>query len=178
MIPKIEDTFEAGYVVKKVGFNGLVSLKLGNKFPVDYKKMAQVYLDINGSLVPFSITECRSNGKFLRTKFVGVDTETKAEQLVGKRFRLPLDTLPKLNDGFYFFQIENFEVFNQDQERIGTVDEVIENDAQAIVQVKHDTGKGIMVPLSNDLILDVNFDEKFIQLDIADGLVDLYLNEG
>jgi len=176
MIPKIEDTFQAGYVVKKVGFKGLVSLKLGDKFPVDYKQLAQVYLDLNGSLVPFSIIECQSNGKFLRTQFQGIDTEAKAEQLVGKPFRLPLDTLPKLTDGFYYFQIEGFQLYNQDQQLIGTIQDVIENNAQAIVQVTHLSGKGIMVPMSTELILDVNFQDKFLQLSIAQGLVELYIN--
>ena len=169
-----QDLFLAGKIVKKVGFKGHISLKLTDQYPIDYKQMVQIYLDFQGAFVPFLIEDIHSNGKFLKAKLVGVDTEPKADNLIGKTYYLPKSLIPKSKDGFYYSEIEGFEVLDQDSIKIGKVAYVIDQTVQPILQVEAENETHMMIPLVEELILDLDFEKKFIQMEIAEGLLELY----
>lgn len=178
---KIEDCYYLGYVSKCYGKKGALSAKLDVDFPDDYNKLESVLVLMqkkDKELVPFFIQECRvQRDGTLRMKWDGIDSVETSKPLVGKELYLPLSSLPKLTGlQFYYHEIKGFRVVDVDKGIIGVVDQVLEYPHQAVMAVKHPSGKEVLIPIMEDNIKKLNRDHKEITLTTPEGLIDLYLN--
>jgi 16S rRNA processing protein RimM len=89
---------------------------------------------------------------------------------------LPLQRLPKLKGNkFYFHEVIGFEVIDKTKGVIGNIDKIMDHPAQPILQILHNTGKEILIPIADDIVLDVDRKNKQICIQAPDGLIDLYL---
>lgn len=104
-----EDCFYIGKIVKKHGFKGEVVLRLDTDIPEAYQDMESLFLQRSGAMVPFFIQRSSLSGVFLRVKFEGVDTEAEAEHLLRCEAYLPMDCLPELEEGqFYYHEVAGY----------------------------------------------------------------------
>ena len=65
-------------------------------------------------------------------------------------------------------------VVDEEKGELGKVNEIIEYPTQSIIQIIRD-GKEILIPIHDDIIKDVNRDEKKIYISAPSGLIDMYL---
>jgi 16S rRNA processing protein RimM len=111
----------------------------------------------------------------LRVQFEDVDTEQKADEIIGLEVYLPLNFLPELDeDQFYFHEIIGFTAEDVSFGKIGTVTGVNDSAAQALFEIDRD-GKQILIPVNDDFIQKVDKKNKVLLLDTPKGLIDLYL---
>jgi 16S rRNA processing protein RimM len=103
-------------------------------------------------------------------KFRGIDTQEEAERLRGVQLEVPLDEVPSLSpDSYYYFQILDMEVWTQEGEFLGVVEDIIttgSNDVYVVRQGKNE----ILVPALQDVIVDVDLQMGRITVDLPDGL--------
>jgi 16S rRNA processing protein RimM len=98
-----------------------------------------------------------------------------ASQLVGKSAYLPLELLPeKTGNDFYSHEVVDYLVVDEEKGELGKVNEIIEYPTQSIIQIIKD-GKEILIPIHDDILKDVNRDEKKIYIKAPNGLIDMYL---
>jgi 16S rRNA processing protein RimM len=98
-----------------------------------------------------------------------------ANQFVGKSAYLPLDLLPeKEGNEFYSHEVVGYLVVDEEKGEIGNVNEIIEYPTQSIIQIIKD-GKEILIPIHDDILKDVNREEKKIYIKAPNGLIDMYL---
>ena len=98
-----------------------------------------------------------------------------ASQLVGKSAYLPLELLPKkTGNDFYSYEVVDYLVVDEEKGELGKVNEIIEYPTQSIIQVLKE-GKEILIPIHDDIIKDVNRDERKIYIKAPHGLIDMYL---
>ncbi len=170
-----EDCFFLGHISKKHGFKGTVRVKLDTDRPEAYSNLESVFVERNGQLVPFFIDKCQQikNGGLL-IDFENVDDEQKAESLLGSGLYLPLEFLPKLEgNDFYYHEIENFMVIDEQGNEVGRIGKVIDHTAQLLLEV-HYKGNDILIPAVDEFILQVDRSKKEIHLKLPEGLLDLY----
>ncbi len=170
-----DDCFQLGYVIKPHGLKGQVDIFIDSDFPESYEKMESVFVYFHEMLVPFFIEKIRITGEKATVKFESVDTLKKASELKSCTLHLPLERLPKLHGNkFYFHEVIGFEVFDPQHGAIGKVEKFYDYPAQDFMAVIH-KGKEILIPVNDDIIKEVNRNEKHLKVILPEGLLDIYL---
>ncbi|MDD4820850.1 MAG: ribosome maturation factor RimM [Flavobacteriales bacterium] len=173
---QIQDCFYIGKIVKKYGFKGEVVLKLDTDVPEAYQEMESLFLDLSGTMVPFFIQKSLFQGQFMRLKFEGVDTEEEADKIIKKEAYLPMDCLPELEDGqFYYHEIEGYKVIDSVKGDIGTLITVNDNAAQPLFEIDY-RGTEIYIPVVDDFIEKVDKEQHILYVKTPEGLLDIYMN--
>jgi 16S rRNA processing protein RimM len=171
-----DDCFLLGYVIKPHGLKGEVSVLLDVDFPEDYKEMESVFLDIDQKLVPFFISAISINRDKAVIKFEDITTPEQAMSLKGRELYLPESTLPEMEaDQFYFHEVIGYSVTDQTSGRLGVITNVYESGKQDLLAVDHQ-GIEILIPLIDEIVLEVNRENKEVLVNLPEGLLDIYLN--
>lgn len=172
-----EDCFYLGKVVSKYSFKGEVLVKLDADEPEIYENMESVLVSIRNNLVPFFIDNCRLHkSSLLRIDFEEVKDEAAADRIMGALLYLPLTLLPKLEGNkFYFHEVTSFTVVDKTHGDIGIITGVNDTTSQALFEIEKD-GKQLLVPITDEIITEVNRENKTIFVTTPDGLVQLYLS--
>ncbi len=170
-----DDCFFLGSIVKKHGYKGQLSAKLDTDEPGKYIKLESVFVEKNKMLVPFFITESRLHKDFLQVKFEEVDDEETAQSLIGCELYLPLSFLPELTGNqFYYHEVKDFTVIDKVKGTIGTVKEVSDHTAQALLVIVNGT-KEILLPITDEILVKVDRANTTLEVNAPEGLIDLYL---
>ena len=169
-----EDCFFLGTVVAKYSFKGEVLIKLDTDDPETYLSLQSFLLENESSLIPCFTTKVQLHkSQLLRVSVEGVKSEKQADLMIGKSVYLPLDQLPKLDDDqFYFHEIIGFEVIDSLQGPIGTITGVNDASSQVLLEVEHND-REILIPLVDELIQQLDKQQKQLYLSIPEGLLDL-----
>ena len=171
-----EDCFYLGKIVKKYSFKGELLVKLDTDDPSTYTKMESVFIDKNKSLIPFFIERSSLHkSTLLRVKFEDIDSEEDADKLLKSELYLPLEFLPQLTGNkFYYHEIVGFEAEDLSFGLVGIVKGVNDTTNQAILEIDRN-GSEILIPLIDDFIKSVDREQKKINLEVPEGLIDIYL---
>ena len=172
-----EDCFYLGKIVSKYSFRGEVLVKLDTDEPEIYENMESVFVSLGNNLVPFFIERCRLHkSALLRIDFEEVKDETSADKIMGSELYLPLSMLPALEGNkFYFHEVVGFTLMDEVHGDIGVIQAVNDSASQELFEVEKD-GKELLIPISDDIITQVDRNTKTIHVRTPEGLVDLYLN--
>ena len=167
--------FYVGKIVKTHGLKGEVTLRIDNEQFDDIEELNYFMLDVNEQLIPYFIEDIAYHSNKAFVLFQDLKTLEAAGQFVGKSAYLPLDLLPeKEGNDFYSHEVVGYLVVDEEKGEIGNVNEIIEYPTQSIIQIIRD-GKEILIPIHDDIIKDVNRDEKKIYISAPSGLIDMYL---
>jgi 16S rRNA processing protein RimM len=172
------DYFFLGKISKPVGLRGEMSIWLDVDEPSVYDGTSTAFLNINGSLVPyfFEKFEVKTNSTNAIARFADFNAD-EILALIGKDVYLPLTKLPKLEGNkFYFHEVVDFQVVDRNSGNIGNIESIIDNGPQAIFQIKHSSGKEILIPVIDDFIEKLDRTEKIFYLNAPEGLVEFYLS--
>ena len=167
--------FYVGKIVKTHGLKGEVTLRIDNEQFDDIEELNYFLLDVNEQLIPYFIEDIAYHSNKAFVLFQDLKTLEAANQFVGKSAYLPLDLLPeKEGNEFYSHEVVGYLVVDEEKGEIGNVNEIIEYPTQSIIQIIKD-GKEILIPIHDDILKDVNREEKKIYIKAPNGLIDLYL---
>ena len=172
----ISDCYCLGRITKPWGVKGQLVLFLDVDSPDDYLDLDSAFVEIKGQLVPHFFHIDTINGNKAIATFEDITPE-QANSLVGHDLYLPLDLLPKLNcNRFYFHEVIGFRVVDSQYGDIGTLEQVIEYPAQPLFQVMKN-GTEILIPVIDEVIDNVDRQNKTIHITAPNGLIDLYLSD-
>ncbi len=172
---QIKDCYLLGYVSKTIGNKGEVAFFIDTDNPGKYKTLESVFIEIAGQLVPFFIKEIKLNKNTAIVTIDGINSAEQSVMLVNAKIYLPLDLLPQLKGrNFYYHEIIGFTVIDNNKGNIGTVESIIENANNPLLQIKFGE-KEILIPLKNNFIKKVDRENKTIEIDAPEGLIDVYL---
>jgi 16S rRNA processing protein RimM len=170
-----EDCYFLGKITRRHGLAGNVILKLDTDQPELYNKLESIFVEINGLLVPFFIEKSSwSKSDALNIAFKN-SSEAMVDQVLGKSVYLPLATLPKLSGKqFYYHEIIGYNIFDENDNDCGVIRSVNDQTAQNYFILGFE-GREIVIPLIKDWILEVNREERFIKMQLPEGLMDVFL---
>ena len=170
-----EDCFYLGKIAKKFSFKGEVLAYLDTDEPELYENLESVFVDHNKHLVPFFIEKSSwSKLDALNIAFKN-SSEALVDQSLNKDVYLPLSTLPKLTGKqFYYHEVIGFEIMDQDNKDCGVIRSINDQTAQNYF-VTNLYGKEVVIPLIKDWIIEVNREERFIKIELPEGLIDVFL---
>ena len=170
-----KDFYYLGKITKLFGYKGEVIFFFDVDDITEYQGLDAVFIDVNGDLVPFIIEKLRLHqGNTAVVRIQDVNTIEEAQHMVNAELYLPLSTLPKLEGNkFYYHEIIGYTVVDADAGRIGVVEEVNDQTAQALLVIK-DGHREVLFPIVDELIDKLDRKEKSIYVRFPEGLLDLY----
>ncbi len=172
-----EDCFELGFITKLHGVKGNVVLHLDVDYPDEYEELESVFLELRGNLVPFFIDDIRIQGNKAIVQFEDINSTDEAEAIKGCAAFLPLEFLPQLEDGqFYFHQVIDFDVV-ENEKVLGKVAFFNQGSAQTLMIFTHTSGKEVLVPVTDSIFLGADLEKKQLFVNLPGGLLDIYLEE-
>lgn len=167
--------FYVGKIVKTHGLKGEVTLRIDNEQFDEIEELNYFLLDINDKLIPYFVENITFHSNKSFVLFQDLKTLEAANQLVGISVYLPLDLLPeKDGNDFYSHEVVDFLVVDEEKGELGKVQEIIEYPTQSLIQILIN-GKEVLIPIHDDIIQDVNREEKKIYINAPNGLIDMYL---
>ncbi len=171
-----DDFFYLGKILKPIGGKGDLLIILDVDNPSKYQKLESVFIGIGHDRVPFffkSITLRENNRAVIR--FEDVNSTEEADIFRGKELFLPVSMLPQLKGKkFYFHEIKGFNVIDTAHGNIGIVQSVLDLPHQSLLQILF-TGKEILIPMTDEVILKIDRRKKEIRIQAPEGLIEIYL---
>jgi 16S rRNA processing protein RimM len=113
----------------------------------------------------FRVENCNVHTKVLVAKLEGIPDRTAAEKCKGLLIAVPRSSLPKqAEDEYYWSDLIGMSVINLQDEKLGSVESLIETGANDVLCVRGEQGE-ILIPFLAQVVLKVSMDEKIIRVD-------------
>mgnify|MGYP001173998741 CR=1 FL=1 len=171
-----EDCFYFGKVIKTHGLEGGLSIRIDADEPAAYADIEFLLIEKNKKLIPFYLKAFRLLKNKAYIAFEDISHIDEARSFTGALLYLPLEFLPALSGNkFYFHEVEGFTVSDRAYGKIGQIKTVLEYPNQALFQVFQDD-KEVLIPIQDEIIIEVNRKKKHILIDVPEGLIEMYLN--
>ena len=171
-----EDFYYLGKITKLYSYKGEVVFFFDVDDISEYYTMDTVFIDIQGDIIPFGIEKINfgKNNYNATVKLTDIDNEADARRLVNASLYLPKSSLPKLKGNkFYYHEVIGFEVVDKNEGRVGVIESINDNAAQALFEIK-DGYTEILLPIVDEFIIELDRKNKKIIVAFPDGLLDIY----
>jgi len=166
---------EIGTIQRTHGVSGEFQVAWNDDFYLEEQNLESVFIEFDGIPVPFFIVSIRSKGddKAL-IKLDEVEDVNVANELVGLKLLLPADQITP-NDDLLLSDLIGYTMISDQKQLVGKIVDYQEYLTNSVFTVEHQSGKEVMIPVVDELIVEVDTDKKTIEMVIPDGLIDLYL---
>lgn len=164
-----------GKIVATHGLQGALILKhvagQGNWLKKDDVLFVELRKD---SHIPYFVTTAKAaNDEEYIIQVEDVDTVEAAKKLVGKQVHVKEDVLKDVSADSPLLWI-GFNMVDKTKGGLGPIADVVQAGPQWLATL-HIEGKEVLVPLVDDIIIEVNIRNKYVRVDLPEGLIDVYL---
>jgi 16S rRNA processing protein RimM len=174
-VDAFEDYFYLGKIIKTHGFDGKLTAYLDTDEPGFYEDLKLVFLNIAGTPTPHFIEHIKILNNKATLRFQDIHTLDSAEPLVNKEMYLPLSELPELSGNrFYYHEVVGYALVDEKRGQVGTIKQVLDYPNQAVFQVMKEDNE-ILIPVSEEVIINVDRIKKEILVKAPEGLIEIYL---
>jgi 16S rRNA processing protein RimM len=162
-----------GKITKVHGFDGAVTVRLEKDFSDNIPEMESVFIETDGRPVPFLIESYEQPDLLtLRLKFFDYNSIEKVKEFVGCKLYLTKSFSPTSSEESHLDLID-FEIFSNEGISIGIITGIINNPEQTLLSVISSSGKEMLLPLHEDLIIEIDSSRKMIHMIIPEGISDI-----
>jgi len=171
---QVKDFFLIGKTLKSHGTAGYLRLMIEDRFKGYLKPGSFVFLDLDGSRVPFRIADV-DEGQHFTMLLEDINGKQESDTLTGKELWVPMEQIkPRHQKSLRNIkeQWEDYRIHDQ----ATAIDYPIlrtEEYPQQLMAVIDILGRDVLVPLNDQLIIEVDKEQKIIVMEIPEGLLDL-----
>ena len=167
----MEQFLQVGVISSTHGIRGEVKVFPTTDDAARFKKLKKVLLDTDREQVELEIQSVKFFKQFVILKFKGIDNINDIEKYKGKGLFVPReDAVPLEEDEYYIADLIGMEVFTGDG-HFGVVKDVMETGANEVYIVESDEHGEVLIPAIRQCVLDINVEEKKMQVRLLDGLI-------
>ena len=155
-----------GEFIKLYSFKGEIILYSEIESDI-VEQLDSIFVNFNESHVPFKIVKLKSHKKNIyRSKLENIESEDDAKKFINKS--VYIEKTEKINDGD---NVDNFKIYDKDK-YVGVVISTYKKTGQTLIEVKM-SEKTILIPLVDELIKEISYEEQIIQMILPEGLLDI-----
>lgn len=168
---KEEEVYKIGKLGKAHGVKGEIQLQFDDDV-FDRVEAEYLILRLDGIMVPFFMEEYRfKSDEVALVKFEGIDTQERARELTGTEVFFPRELADgDESDELSYAQLVGFTLVNDaDSKEVGTIAFIDEQTMNIMFELED----GTLIPASEELITDIDTENKKITVDIPQGILDL-----
>lgn len=170
----VRDLFLVGKALKSHGTYGHLRLMVEDKYKPYLLPGAFVFIDLDGSKVPYKIAHTEDAAHFV-VLFENIRGKDESDNLSGKEIWIPVDQVKERHLRSPRSLKEKWEDYQISDETTGTIYPILRTEEypQQLMAVIDIAGREVLVPLNDQLITDIDKDAKIIRMQIPEGLLDL-----
>jgi 16S rRNA processing protein RimM len=171
----MEKWFNVGKIVNTHGVRGEVRVISRTDFPEKrYQAGSTLYLfhEKGGQPVELTVESHRKHKNFDLLTFKGLQDISEVETFKNGILKINETQLGGLEEGeYYFHEIIGCHVKTSDGEEIGSIKEILTPGANDVWVVKGTKGKEILIPFIDDVVKEIDVENKIIVIDPMEGLL-------
>ena len=168
MLPNLE----IGQIVNTFGIKGMVKVKPFTDDIRRFDELKTVYVEKNGNQTEYEIEEVKYHKDMVLIKFKGIDKVEQAEMLRNSYLTVSRDSVEELEEGrYYIVDLLGLEVYTDEQVLLGTLEDIFNTGSNDIYVVKDKQGKQILLPAIQDVIKQIDIENKKIIVHLLPGLI-------
>ena len=168
MLPNLE----IGQIVNTFGIKGMVKVKPFTDDIRRFDELKTVYVEKNNNQTEYEIEEVKYHKDMVLIKFKGIDKVEQAEILRNSYLTVSRDSVEKLEEGrYYIVDLLGLEVYTDEQILLGILEDIFNTGSNDIYVVKDKQGKQILLPAIQDVIKQIDIENKKIIVHLLPGLI-------
>ena len=167
---KKEDVYKIGRIGKAHGVKGEVTFNF-NDDVFDRVDAEYLILEVDGILVPFFMEEYRfRSDSTALVKFEDIDTQDRARELTNCDVYFPRELSDNDEEEISWSFLVGFSIVDaQSGKNVGTIASIDDNTMNILFELED----GTLIPASEELITDIDKDNKTITIALPEGILDL-----
>ena len=163
---------EIGQIVNTFGIKGMVKV---NPFTDDIKrfdKLKTIYIQNKKGIKEYGVQEVKYHKNMVLVKLKGVNTPEEADLLRQSYLLVDREKEEPLEEGVYYIvDLLGLEVYTDENQLLGTLEDIYNTGSNDIYVVKSQLGKQILLPGISDVIKKVDLEAKRIVVHLLKGLL-------
>jgi 16S rRNA processing protein RimM len=164
------ELIKIGKVGKTHGFRGHLKMHIDEFYMDDFENMQAIFIN---NLPHFIISKDINSGDQAIVLLEEIDNKEKAQRFQGKDIFAKDDDLMEILDGDEYGHLTGFEMHDKKLGKIGIIEEIIEMPFQFLAKIKKND-KDLLIPLNEDFIILIKEEQKCIEMQLPEGLLDVF----
>ena len=168
----MQKRLEVGQIVNTFGIKGEVKVMPFTDEITRFDDLEKVYVKTKKEEKLYKIQNVRYHKNMVLIKFENIETPEQAELLRNAFLEIDRENAIPLEEGTYYIaDLIGMEVYSDDGNKLGIVEDIYNTGANDIYVVKNDLGKQILLPGIKEVIKEVNLDTEKITVHLIPGLI-------
>ncbi len=168
----MQKRLEVGQIVNTFGIKGEVKVMPFTDDITRFDDLEKVYVKTKKEEKLYKIQNVRYHKNMVLIKFENIETPEQAELLRNAFLEIDREDAIPLEEGTYYIaDLIGMEVYSDDGNKLGIVEDIYNTGANDIYVVKNDLGKQILLPGIKEVIKEVNLDTEKITVHLIPGLI-------
>ena len=163
---------EIGQIVNTFGIKGMVKVKPFTDNRERFSNLEKIYIKNKSGQTEYKIQEVKYHKNMVLIKFEGIENPEQADLLRNSYLMVDRETEEPLEAGrYYIVDMIGLDVFTDDNEYLGKLEDIYNTGSNDIYVVKNELGKQVLLPAIEDVIKNIDMDNKKVIVHLIPGLV-------
>lgn len=163
---------EIGQIVNTFGIKGMVKVKPFTDNIERFNNLEKIYIKNKSGQTEYKIQEVKYHKNMVLIKFEGIENPEQADLLRNSYLIVDRETEEPLEPGrYYIVDMIGLDVFTDDNEYLGKLEDIYNTGSNDIYVVKNELGKQVLLPAIEDVIKNIDMDNKKVMVHLIPGLV-------
>lgn len=163
---------EIGQIVNTFGIKGFVKVNPWVNDVTRFEDLETIYIKSKNTKKKYEIEEVKYQKNMVLLKLKGIETVEQAETLRNSYLEIEREDAIPLEEGEYFIaDLLGSRVYSDDGEMLGILDDIYNTGSSDIYVVKNELGKTILLPYIDEVIKEIDVENKKIIAHLLKGLV-------
>lgn len=162
---------EIGQIVNTFGIKGMIKVKPFSDDITKFEQLKKIYIKNQKEKKEYIIEEVKYHKIMVMLKLQGINNIEDAEKLRNSYITVSRKDVKPLQEGeYYIVDLLGLDVFTDENENLGILDDIFNTGSNDIYVVKDGQGKQILLPAIAEVIKEINLDSKKIIVHLIEGL--------
>ena len=163
---------EIGQIVNTFGIKGMVKVKPFTDNIERFNNLEKIYIKNKSGQTEYKIQEVKYHKNMVLIKFEGIENPEQADLLRNSYLIVDREKEEPLEPGrYYIVDMIGLDVFTDDNEYLGKLEDIYNTGSNDIYVVKNELGKQVLLPAIEDVIKNIDMDNKKVIVHLIPGLV-------
>ena len=154
-----DDLILFGRIVKTSKENGNLFIRTFEE--IEYKNIDFLFVEIDGTYIPFKINEIKKIKNSLEIKFEFINNPKEAAEIVSKNVFIEKKFCTSKEENKN--EIIGYIVIDEDLSKLGEIVNIINNNIQKLLEIKENNStKSFLIPYVNEFIFNTDHSKKTI----------------
>ena len=162
------------YIVNTHGLRGEVKVVSWTDYPEVFEDIEYVYIKKKNDYKRLDISGIKYQKGNIIVRFRQITDINEAEKYKNQVIYTERDMLGELPEGVYYIaDLIGLNVVKENGEKIGVIADVFNTGSNDIYDIKRDGQKNLLLPVIEDVVLNISLEDKKVTVRMMEGLEDL-----